>query len=119
MSNPKVIKGIIKEVVTLKEGLPGLNFNGGAYDEKKFILLGEDGKTYISYWSSSDFDFCPLYGVYTDCVNCNWWWERWLRWCTDGDYTEEEINHLHPCQNPDLTLVQTEERIFWARLLED
>jgi len=118
MSNPKILRGTIKEKVVLREGESLMNFNGGFYDEVAWILEAEDGRTYISYSSSADFNFCPLYGSYEDCFNCNWWWERWLRWCGE-DCTEEEINNLHPCQNPDLTIIETPERIFWARLLED
>ena len=101
--------------MVLKEGTPGLNFTGGEYDEYKFILQGEDGRLYVSYTSSSDFDFCPLWGVYTDCVNCSWWWERWLNWC--GDREEGDYDDLYPCQNPEMTLIETPERIFRARPL--
>ena len=120
MANPRLIKGTIKEVIVLKEGIAGQNFNGGHYDEIKYVLLGEDGKTYVSFWSSSDFDYCSLYGYYTDCSNCSWWWERWI----DCEECERPncigcIHEFYPCQNPDLVLVETEKWIFRARLLEE
>ena len=119
MANPKIIKGTIEKIIVLKEGLPGQNYNGGHYDEIKYLLRGQDGKLYVSYWSSADFDYCPLWGTYTQCTNCFWWWENWLGWATDGNYTPEEIADLHPCQDPDLTLIETEKRIFWARKIDE
>jgi len=117
---PKVIKGKILEKKILKEGIPGQNFNGGHYDEVMYILKGEDGRLYLSYWSSADFDYCPLWGAYTQCTSCNWWWERWLP-CEDCDRSQdcrECVAKIYSCQNPDLVLIQTEKGIFEARLLE-
>ena len=122
MSNPKVVRGVIKEKVVLREGEVGKNFNGGSYDELQYILRGEDGKLYVSYWSSADFDFCPLTGNYTDCSNCNWWWERILPlYCEDchNRNCQECITNFYSCQHPDLVLIETERWIFRARPLED
>ena len=120
MANPKIIRGVIKEKVVLREGEAGKNFNGGSYDEVLWILEGEDGRKYISYTSSADFDFCPLWGYYTDCSNCSWWWERWIdcEECTKPNCIGC-ISEYFPCQNPDLVLIETERWVFRARLLEE
>ena len=121
MSNPRTIKGVIEKVVVLREGTPGLNFNGGSYNELQYILRGEDGKRYVSFTTSAEFDFCSLWGYYTDCTSCSWWWERWLP-CEDCDRRrdcQECIADFYPCQNPDLVLIETEQRIFRAQLLEE
>ena len=118
MGYPKVIKGVVEKKVVIKEGIPGQTFDGGGYREIKWYLRGQDGKLYISFSTSSDFPYCPLWGCYEDCVNCFWWWERHL----DCEICEKEdkdckscISQLDYCQAPELVLIETEEWIFRAR----
>jgi len=106
----QVVKAVEVKKIILHEGEPGLNFNGGSYDEIKYIIKGEDGKTYVSFWSSSDFDYCPLWGFYQDCVNCSYWWERQLySYCQDcegGLSCAECVESILPCQHPDAVILE-------------
>jgi len=120
----KTVKGKVIDKIILREGVAGQNIDGGHYDEVLYILEDEEGKHYKFFWSSADFDYCPLYGVYENCYNCQWHGLRWLP-CKCGEECPRDsdcydcLEKINFCEDPDGAFIKTEDgRIYWARRIK-
>jgi hypothetical protein len=72
-----VVKAIAVGKMVYHEGDPCRNANGGDYTEGEYVFTGEDKRHYRCYFTSADFDFCPLFGTYGSCDNCPSGYTQW------------------------------------------
>jgi hypothetical protein len=72
-----VVKAIAVGKMIYSSGDPNLCDNGGCYYEGEYLFTGSDGKHYRCYFSSSEFDFCNLYGTYGSCESCPDGFDQW------------------------------------------
>jgi hypothetical protein len=49
---------------------PSRSWNGGDYRMTTSYTLLEDGNVMVMHYTSSEFDFCPIYGRFMSCENC-------------------------------------------------
>jgi hypothetical protein len=125
----EVIKPIAAGVMIYHQGDPCRNENGGDYTEVEYVFVDDKKRHYRTYTSSSEFDYCPLYGLYTSCESCPDGYSDWKmekRICSKCSEKENCSfnqflncsNQYDLCQNPRAVYVEYNGRLYLALPIE-
>ena len=87
MKEVKALERATKIIVDdFREWIPGRDSNGGNYSYH-YIFEAVEGGFKVRYGCSSDFEYCPKYGQFTQCERCQY-----------SNWSEEDI---WSCNAPD------------------
>ena len=78
----------------------GRHWNGGDYGYKVMFKLLENGRVLLTYSTTSEFDYCPVWGSFQRCEDCS-------------DYDKDNDECLSP---PDVRSYEEAAEIYAAML---
>jgi hypothetical protein len=102
---PKVVKAIAAGVMISYLDPSWRNEYDWNFIELEYVFADNKKQHYRSYESVSKVDFCPLFGLYISCKDCQ--------------YSDGKINTPDSCQHPDMVLVEYRGKLYRAFPIDD